>query len=1107
MHTDDLCDCTGGPPGVFAAMRAMFDEGRVYVRGGRILVALNPYRDIEGLYDGAHVTAIHGSAAPDQERPHIFVLAEQVFRALVETGRSQSVLITGESGAGKTESAKYILQYLRLVTQSDEGLEGRIQATSPLTEAFGCARTVRNDNSSRFGKFLALNFGESGRIAGATLSTYLLEKSRVTHFGEGECSYHAFYAHLEHVREVFGSYEYLKHGAPPPKGHAGVDELDGSLDRVGFEAAERAELWTTLHGVLALGNVAICARGDGVQVEVSAALRTSAEALGFPPEALQVALTSQTIRAGGDKVQKAHSFTSSCDARDAVAREVYARLFDRIVSAINACIAPSERCRKDIGVVDIFGFECFVRNSLEQLCINYTNEKLQSLFMQVVVQDTLAAYKAEGIAATKIEYKTSADVDDLFERRSGGVWVLLQEECSVPRGSDGGFSEKLCKVHGQSTVLRQVKGKSIKEGFLVKHYAGPVEYGVEGWLEKNRSTLVSDMMTLLQSSGQSLVRSLFVDETQQQQSQMSLKSSRAPGKGKKASTTLLSVFRMQLQTLCDVLRSSELHFLRCVKPNDCKASGEWDECAVERQMTASGMFVALEVMRSGYPERMSHAEFAGLFVPDKSSHGPGSARDRCAVFLAAQLDKSSYAIGKTKVFLTVKALSDLRNQRVRMLQGVAIRIQSHVRRRQAQKTLLRLRKERERALAVVRELIAREDAAADEILRAIDAAQAVGARNSRMGRDLLAQAAKVAKQRKKKRGLASTSNIRAVDVDPITADDTSFFEQQREIIQSVERQARRKSITTVAPLESVIEYALLINMPIDFVDLLWVADEALRSGVPPGWKRRLATNGEHFYTHPESGDVSWLHPNDHLCLRRHGEEMDKLSSERTQTEEGVRLLTRDLFGTDKDRLQDILVEPASKLTRCFLARNKIRGKFDMFLQVSAEKGVYCMTAQRQPGKACHYSIYIEQKNNTHTVLGELVAIADDYALFRSGDRADKHQVLGVSFLPTSTNPRGMCAVQANRTLRGFGVDDDVAREMHVLLPVEPSINPRSRRPELGFGGRAVAASTHNMQLRVRDQTHISFLLGKVSATRFNLDFGPPMTPLSALGLALAIFED
>ena len=1090
----DLCDCEGqGAPSVIDFLRRRFEHGEVYLNCGRILIALNPYRRVDALYAAARVDAAHGSHCPEREEPHVFVVGELMYRAPVERRRSQAVLSSGDSGAVKTESARLLLQYLRTVSHSDSVLEECIYAAGPLTASSWCARTVRNDISSRFGKFLSLHFGESGRIAGATLSTYLLEKSRVTHFGPDECGYHAFYALAGAAR---GEHAYLRQGAAPPPAHD-MAQLREAFGRIGMDDRACDEVWGVVSGILLLGNVAL-EHADHEMCRISSDTARCEAALGLSCGGLREVLEHRTIRAGAEVVRRAHTRESARDARDALARELYARLFDAIIEAANACIRPAEACARSIGVVDIFGFEAFAVNSLEQLCINFANEKLQTLFMRVVVSDTLEAYRAEGIAADKVDYRESTAIDDLFERKASGLWAALDEECSVPRGSDAAFGEKLLRVHTQSAVLRRSKGMSAREGFLVKHFAGPVEYTLAGWLEKNRNALPADMAALAQASAHPLVGRFFAAPPA-----AAVPSARA----RRSVATLTGVFCGQLRRLDDLLRVGDLHFVRCIKPNDRKASGAWDAAVVERQITASGMLVALQVMKTGYPERMAHKEFAGTFacVPDAPPPRTAMARERCAAILAGGgLAKRDYAIGKSKVFLTSAALTSLRARRHARLGAVAIRLQAHARRAIARRVLEVRRVDRRRALAVLTELTQAGDATAEKLQDAILSAERTGACRGADSKALLKRAK--ARAAKLKRGGAKHAAAAAVAVDE--ADDAAARELERELIDAVCAEARRKNVRTIAPLEAVVEYATLIGVDAEIVDLLWIADEALRSGFPDGWETRHAANSEPFYVETATGAVAWQHPIDHQCVARHAAEVERLQSERTQTAEGVRLLTRDLFGTTSESLAEILIEPVPKLVRCYVLRHRFRGRYDFFLQVGASRGVYCMSARRRAMRACHYDISIEGDSGHATVgLGTLVD-ADgngDLALFDARARAKGTQRLAFTAKPTPLNPRGVCALLASSPVAHLGWD--APGDARVLVPIEPVYNKRTRRAELSFGGRATIASTKNLQLRARDATKMSFLLGKTSNARFSVDLSPPLSPVTAFALALAVFEE
>jgi myosin protein heavy chain len=429
-----------------------------------------------------------------------------------------------------------------------------------------------------------------------------------------------------------------------------------ALKAQGISAAEMRSYWQLVSAILLLGNVLFDpSRPEAAAVLPAAAGAISAAevALGLREGVLAKALCKRKIKAGQEMVEQDLRLSQATDGRDALSKAIYSRLFDALIGRINAALelggtGASEPGLRTIGIVDIFGFEVFASNSLEQLCINFANEKLQSLFTRAVFVETLRAYEADGISADEITYVDNAHIIRLFDEPKVGVWSLLTEECIVPKGSDGGFGEKLHMAQKKAGALSAVKGHTPSEAFTLAHFAGAVPYTTAGWLDKNKDPLGGDLLVLMQFSQNSTLQSLFESTAAPAAPGTKFKSNKFKG--------VVDTFRTQLDDLCGILDGSQLHFVRCFKPNDSKAADTWDPAVIGRQLHTSGVLDALRVARTGYPDRMAFADFCSTFadVANISRAVVASMRPKelaRTTLLALEIESRRYQLGKERVFL------------------------------------------------------------------------------------------------------------------------------------------------------------------------------------------------------------------------------------------------------------------------------------------------------------------------------------------------------------------------------------------------------------------------------------------------------------------------
>ena len=666
-------------------------------------------------------------------------MAARAYSKMMANGTGQSIVITGESGAGKTETAKFILQYLAYASSSSTGdLQERVMGANPILESFGCAQTIRNDNSSRFGKFVQLQFTKTGRLAAATVTTYLLEKCRVSAISAGECNFHAFYemcaglVGAERAAARLGSSPtetaYLH--APGARRADRDVARDGerynrtrqALGACGVPAAAIADLWQMLAAVMALGEVQF-GTGDEARCEGDAALDDAAALLRVDLEALGTGLCSRRFKAGQEWVTTRNSVAQASEVRHALAKQLYSSLFGWLVATINTSLAtggaagPYAEGGPTIGYVDIFGFEIFPTNSLEQLCINFANEKLQRLFVGVLFDETQARYEREGVRVERTSYDDNQPVIELVGGSGEfgpGVFGLLAEECVFPKGSDASYLQKLvgaCKRHPCFKEL-----KTSVDCFGVLHYAGEVTYSVEGFLSKNKDPINQDLQVLM-----GLSQSAFISKvTKEHGSSASAAAAAAAaqgggGKGGKAGgpkrfgsgrfVGVVDHFQSSLRLMVTALEAGEIHFVRCLKPNDDKQAGRFEKKVVERQLMASGLVQAVQASRAGFSDHLPPSHLVQQFsmLAEEAGADAASLTSAEMILQACGVDEEGYAIGRSKVFLRQGVLQELQRQRLEWIGMRAVTVQAVLRGLLARKVAARMREELRRAAELKRQ--------------------------------------------------------------------------------------------------------------------------------------------------------------------------------------------------------------------------------------------------------------------------------------------------------------------------------------------------------------------------------------------------------------------
>ncbi|KAI0034460.1 P-loop containing nucleoside triphosphate hydrolase protein [Vararia minispora EC-137] len=627
-------------PSILQVIEARYAQKRIYTYSGIVLVAVNPFCDVP-LY-GPEVIEAYAGRSRDSLEPHLFTIAEETYTAMRHTRRSQTVIISGERCV--LLSAKYIMRYLASVNpaaseavsglnDSPTTVERQILATNPILEAFGNAKTTRNDNSSRFGKYIQILFDASHTIIGARIRTYLLERARISFQQRGERNYHIFYqlcagaspeerAALSLDRPS-SEFAYLASSAFDADEASNFATTKRALSIVGIDNGRQMRIFELLAGLLHLGNVDIKQyrdNPDAVISEKDVSLVIAMHMLGIDLKEFRKWTATKHFAARGEDIKSARTVAQARGVRDGVAKFIYSCVFDWLVAQVNASLGTDDVMRKEqmfIAVLDIYGFEHFEMNSFEQFCINYANEKLQQQFTSHVFKIQQAEYASEDIDWHTIDFSDNQPTIDLIEGRLG-LLAILDEESRLAAGTDGSFVEKLnwqLLGQGQSQTPKPTHGglfRSTSDTFTIAHYAHSVEYTVDGFLEKNRGTVPDEHMDLILGSTNVFLREVVETSAagKSYQHHTNKSGSSHPAVTTSRKPTQCSIFKTSLKTLMDTLAQTDIHYIRCIKPNDEKRSWALDRALVLNQLRACGVLETVRISCSGYPSRWTYEEFA-----------------------------------------------------------------------------------------------------------------------------------------------------------------------------------------------------------------------------------------------------------------------------------------------------------------------------------------------------------------------------------------------------------------------------------------------------------------------------------------------------------------
>ncbi|CAH0476498.1 unnamed protein product [Peronospora belbahrii] len=681
-------------------VKSRFLQKLPYTYTGDICIAVNPYQWLPEFYS-EHVQSQYKTKAREDLPPHVYATSMASYNDMMRHKVNQSILVSGESGAGKTETTKILMNHLASVAGGlNDYTIKKIIEVNPLLESFGNAKTVRNDNSSRFGKFTQLQFDNDGILVGATCRTYLLEKTRVIFHEEMERNYHIFYQLLAatdtkkrwFLDDVSECYAYT--------GAKKTIEIEGTSDGTHFERTKTAlgligvteeqqdVLFEVLAGVIHLGQVKIQSKNNNEESEIVPAnqgARNATKLLGISIENLEKALCSRQISVAGDEVTAFLKKDQAEECVGALSKAIYSNVFDWLVETINTSLECNKNMRYHVGILDIFGFEHFKHNSFEQFCINYANEKLQQKFTQDIFKSVQLEYEAEGIAWSHIDFADNQDVISVIEDRLG-IISLLNDEVMRPKGNDESLVSKLSTIHKDELDVI-VFPRTSRTQFTIKHYAGAVTYESLGFLEKHKDALLPDLSDLMRGSSKQFIRTIFAEKVGSPLSLRRKSNSSARGsrviRGSLAVANVGTQFKDNLNELMTSIRQTKVHYVRCIKPNRNKSPNELDQPMVVSQLRCAGVIEAIRISRVAYPNRLLLEDMMDKFwVFDVQQRNTDvSVKQRCEA-LMRRMGLSSpeqYQIGLSRIYFRYGILERMEDKKEVWLDIQARHLQHYMR--------------------------------------------------------------------------------------------------------------------------------------------------------------------------------------------------------------------------------------------------------------------------------------------------------------------------------------------------------------------------------------------------------------------------------------------
>merc|ERR1719264_1614243 len=711
---EDMADLTClNEASVLHNIKERYYSGLIYTYSGLFCVVVNPYKRLP-IYT-EKIIEIYKGKKRHEVPPHVFAITDIAYRSMLQDREDQSILCTGESGAGKTENTKKVIQYLAYVAASkpkgsshappsNEGglsfgeLEQQLLKANPILEAFGNAKTVKNDNSSRFGKFIRINFDASGYIAGANIETYLLEKARIIRQAPDERTFHIFYQLLmgasselksQMILEDARNYTFMTKGAVRVPGIEDVEEFQmtqNAMKVMGISDEDMGSIWRVISASLLFGNMEFKQERNSDQATLpdNTVAQKVAHLLGIQVTDLTKAFLKPRIKVGRDYVTKAQTKEQVEFAIEAIAKATYERLFKWIVTRINRSLDRTKRQGASfIGILDIAGFEIFELNSFEQLCINYTNEKLQQLFNHTMFILEQEEYQREGIEWKFIDFGLDLQPTINLIEKPMGIMALVDEECWFPKATDKSFVEKMVTCHAQHPKFVKGDFKATAD-FSVLHYAGQVNYSAAQWLMKNMDPLNENIVQYLQASQDPFVCHIWKDAEivgMAQQAMTDTQFGRVTKKG--MFRTVSQLYKEQLSKLMETLRNTNPNFVRCIIPNNDKKAGKINAPLVLDQLRCNGVLEGIRICRQGFPNRIPFQEFRQryeLLTPNVIPKGFMDGKKACEKMISAlELDPNLFRIGQSKIFFRAGVLAHLEEERDLRITDLVVKFQAYCR--------------------------------------------------------------------------------------------------------------------------------------------------------------------------------------------------------------------------------------------------------------------------------------------------------------------------------------------------------------------------------------------------------------------------------------------